>query len=148
MQSTGDRIRIVGRDEQAAVGFVHNLNEGAATRLHDGHTGGHRLEQKHPFRLVVGGRHRQDIEVAQKCKLGRAIDCAAIDELVSKSCALEAGAGLVQIPLVVRRHVPRNVEDGRTAADASAKADVRLGEQMQPLLGRDAREVADTKWPR
>src|SRR5688572_20190296 len=43
--------------------------------------------------------------------------------------------------------VARGLKPGPRRADAPAKADIRLGEDVQPLFGRHAREVPDRKRP-
>ena len=44
------------------------------------------------------------------------------------------------------RHISRRVQPHASRAAAPAKSHVRVGQHMQPFLGRDAREVADTKF--
>ena len=81
VQRVGEALGIVGAggpeaeiDEQSAAGLLDDLGESAAPRLHHGHAARHRLEQEHPFRLVVGRRNGQDVQPAKKRELARAID--------------------------------------------------------------------------
>src|SRR5262245_11352713 len=73
----GSTIRI---HEPAAASRLDNLRKRTATRLHDGNTTRHRFEQEQSFRLVVGGRDRQDVEALEKIDLLRSSQLATVFE--------------------------------------------------------------------
>ena len=91
VEAVGEPLGIVGLDEQATAGLLHDLDERAAPWLDDGHTARHRLEQGQPLRLIVGRRHGQHVEAGQKRQLPRAIDLAAIRKLSGQPRLLGTG---------------------------------------------------------
>ena len=50
-------------------------------RLHDGHAGGHRLEDGEALGLLVGRRHREHVGPGEEAHFLEAIELAAIGEL-------------------------------------------------------------------
>ena len=69
VETLAQAARTVRLDQYATAGPVYDFDERAASRLNNRYTAGHRFEQKHTFRLVIGRGHRQHIEPAQELKL-------------------------------------------------------------------------------
>ena len=112
--------RDVGLDEQSAAGLLDDFRERAPARLHHRHAARHRFEQEHPLRFVVGGRHRQHVELAQERRAFRRGPRRR--DSVNSSPGPPAGelAHLAQIGFVRRAKIARRLEP-------SAGAPIRAG---------------------
>ena len=140
VQSFSQALHVVGLDKEPAAGSLDNLGEAAATRLHDGHTACHRLEQKDAFRLVVRRRHRENIQVPQKRQLSVAVDGAPIGKVAGEPGALERPLDIGEIRLVPGRQIAGHLEADARPARALPQALEGLSEHVKAFLRREPRK--------
>ena len=112
-------------------------------RLHDGHSGRERFQQVQALRLRVRARHGQHVEALQEGDLLRPVHRPVAAELALEAHGRERLRDAVEVGAVLGREVPGGLEPRRLKPQLAPHADVGRGEQVQALLGRDPRHVAD-----
>src|SRR5437867_5313073 len=132
------RLWIVWGDQQSAPGFLDDLGERAAPGLDNRDAARHRLEEKHPLRLVVGGRNRQHVQRAQEREFAISIDGAAVGELIAQTGLIETAANDLEIASMRSRQISCSVEPDGRRSNPPAKALIGIGKNVQSFFRRDA----------
>ena len=147
LELDGQGVDVLRIDQHAAARALHELRVGAAARRDDRHAAGHRLDEPQALRVVVGGRHGEDVEPLQEGDLLLAVDDAPVVHLVRDAPLPRLPQQAVEVAAMLRPEVARKLQAAALQGAASAEAVIGVAEQVQPLLGSDAPEVADRERP-
>ncbi len=98
--------------------------------LHDGYTGGQRLEHREPLRFAVDGGHREDLDPVEQAQLPGPVDLSVPAHPMGEAPVLEAGLLQADVLAVLGRGVAGDAEADVLRAGALGQEAERFHQQV------------------
>ena len=122
---------------------LYELDVGAAPRRDHRDAAGHRLDQGQALRIIVGRRHGEHVEPLEKRHLVVKLQHPPVVDLPVEAPLPNLPHHPVQVRAVLRTEIAGQLQPAALQIAPLAQAVVGVAEQVDPLLRRDASEVAD-----